>query len=99
MPAPRKNNRTAEQEATDKANDPYRKSAQPKGRGSKFSPNEFYRYSGMAIKMAVVIFAGVYGGILLDEKWNLSTPWMTILLSLVGVAMAIYVVIRDTKPR
>lgn len=53
----------------------------------------------MAIKMAVVIFAGVYGGILLDEKWNLSTPWMTILLSLVGVAMAIYVVIRDTKPR
>lgn len=53
----------------------------------------------MAIKMAVVIFAGVYGGILLDERIGGHTPWMTIILSLVGVAAAIYIVIRDTQPR
>lgn len=71
----------------------------PKGLVDKYNPNDFYRYSGMAIKMAVVIFAGVYGGMLLDEKWKLNTPWMTIVLSLVGVAASIYIVIRDTSPR
>lgn len=52
----------------------------------------------MAIKMGVVIFAGVYGGILLDEKFRLATPWWTIVLSLVSVAIAIYIVIKDTSP-
>jgi F0F1-type ATP synthase assembly protein I len=58
-----------------------------------------YRYSGMAIKMAAVIAAGVFGGQYLDEKLELETPWFTLLFSIVGVAMAIVVVIRDTKPR
>lgn len=61
------------------------------------NPNDFYRYSGMAIKMGVVIFAGVYGGQKLDARMANNTPWMTILLSLVGVALAIYFVISDTK--
>lgn len=61
------------------------------------NPNDFYKYTGMAVKMGVVIFVGVYGGRKLDEAMDNHTPWITILLSLVGVAAAIYFVISDTK--
>lgn len=51
----------------------------------------------MAIKMAVVIMAGVWGGQKLDENFGNQKPWYTIVLSLVSVAVAIYIVISDTR--
>lgn len=51
----------------------------------------------MGLKMAVVIAAGVFGGQYLDELMDNQNPWMTIVLSLVGVALAIYFVISDTS--
>jgi membrane protein DedA with SNARE-associated domain len=65
--------------------------------GLKKPPNDFYKYTGMAIKMGVVISAGVFGGQKLDEYSNNESPWYTILLSLFSVAIAIYIVISDTK--
>lgn len=61
------------------------------------NPNDFYKYSGMAIKMGVVIFAGVFGGQKLDAAMGNENPWMTIALSLLSVAVAIYFVISDTR--
>jgi len=66
-------------------------------KGSSKNPNDALKYSGMAVKMAVAIAAGVFGGQYLDEKLGNATPWMTIVLSLVGVAVAIYFVITDTS--
>ncbi|HKL03740.1 MAG TPA: AtpZ/AtpI family protein [Cryomorphaceae bacterium] len=51
----------------------------------------------MAIKMAVVILAGVLGGQKLDEKMGNEKPWYTIILSLFSVGVAIYIVISDTR--
>lgn len=62
-------------------------------------PNDFYRYTGMAIKMAVVILIGVMGGQKLDEKTGTQSPWFTIGLSLLSVGVAIYIVIADTRPK
>lgn len=76
---------------------PSNKNQKPTSGKRNNNPNDFYKYSGMAIKMGVVIFAGVYGGQKLDETMENQTPWMTILLSLLSVAMAIYIVISDTK--
>lgn len=61
------------------------------------SPNDFLRYSGMATKMAIVILAGVMGGQYLDEKSGNKSPWYTIVFSLLSVAIAIYIVIKDTS--
>lgn len=62
-------------------------------------PNDFLRYTGMATKMAVVIALAVYSGIKLDKSNTVEFPIWTLVLSLVGVAAAIYFVIRDTRPQ
>jgi membrane protein DedA with SNARE-associated domain len=51
----------------------------------------------MGIKMAVVILAGVFGGQKLDEINQNETPWFTLSLSIISVAVAIYFVISDTQ--
>jgi F0F1-type ATP synthase assembly protein I len=51
----------------------------------------------MAIKMALVIAAGVYGGMALDERYGGKTPWFTLGLSLIGVGAAVYIVIKEAS--
>lgn len=55
-------------------------------------------YSNMGIEMAVIIAAGVFGGIKVDKWLNIS-PLFTILLSLAGVGIAMYVMIKTTSPK
>ncbi len=45
--------------------------------------------------MGLIIFAGVFGGWKLDEKLGLSFPVFTLLLSIAGVATALYIAMRD----
>jgi F0F1-type ATP synthase assembly protein I len=49
----------------------------------------------MATQMAITIFLGVWGGMKLDESFQFETPVMTLICSLLGVIMAVYIVIRD----
>lgn len=51
----------------------------------------------MGTKMAVVILAGVLGGRALDDRSSLEFPLWTLVLSMLGVALAIYFVIKDTS--
>lgn len=55
--------------------------------------NNYAIYSNMGIEMGVIIALGVFGGIKLDQ-WLGCSPLFTILLSLGGVAIALYVMIR-----
>lgn len=58
--------------------------------------NDYAKYSGLAIQMAVIIGAGCYGGYKLDEHFkNTDTPIYTIILSLVSIALAMYIVLKD----
>ena len=66
--------------------------AQPKY--NKKSPLHNYAYySNMGIEMAVIIALGVFGGVKLDAWLHLS-PLFTIILSLAGVGIAMYVMIK-----
>jgi F0F1-type ATP synthase assembly protein I len=56
--------------------------------------NEYARYSGMAIQMLVIILLGVFGGVSLD-KWLHTKPVLTVILSIISVALSIYIVTRD----
>jgi F0F1-type ATP synthase assembly protein I len=49
----------------------------------------------MATQMAITIFLGVWGGVQVDKHLQFETPIMTLVLSLLGVVLAVYIVIRD----
>lgn len=57
--------------------------------------NNYLRFSGIAVKMGVIIFAGVYGGLKLDEYLNFQKPVFVLIGSILSVALAIYSIIKD----
>jgi Mn2+/Fe2+ NRAMP family transporter len=62
---------------------------------NKTNLHSYARYSSIALQMMVIITAGVWGGVQLDKLLNLTFPLLSILLSFVSVAMAIYLAIKD----
>ena len=62
--------------------------------------NAYAKYSALGVQMAVIIGGGSYGGHKLDEYYKNTTPIFTIILSLVSIAIAMYVVLKDfIKPK
>lgn len=57
--------------------------------------NVYAKYSGLAIQMGVIIGVGVFAGQYLDGVLAFETPWLTIFLSLLGVFIALYIVIKE----
>lgn len=56
--------------------------------------NDYARYSGIAIQMLGVILLGVFGGFKLDQ-WLNTRPILTVVFSIISVALSIYLVTRD----
>jgi F0F1-type ATP synthase assembly protein I len=57
--------------------------------------NAYAKYSALGVQMAVVIGGGCYGGFKLDEYYKNTTPIFTIILSLLSIAIAMYIVLKD----
>lgn len=57
--------------------------------------NAYAKYSALGIQMALIIGGGCYGGYKLDEYYKNVTPIFTIILSLVSIALAMYIVLKD----
>lgn len=57
--------------------------------------NAYAKYSALGIQMALIIGGGCYGGYKLDEHYKNTTPIFTIILSLVSIALAMYIVLKD----
>jgi len=63
-------------------------------------PNQFVKFSNLAIQMGLIIGLGAWGGHKLDQHYNTSKPVWTIVLSLLGIAAGLYVVLKDfIKPK
>jgi F0F1-type ATP synthase assembly protein I len=62
---------------------------------TKANNHSILRYTSMATQMGITIFLGVWGGIKLDDYLQFETPVMTLVGSLLGVVVAVYIVIRD----
>ena len=58
--------------------------------------NNFAKFSGIAFEMLGIIVLGVWGGLKLDA-WLDTKPLLTVILSLGGVAAAIYQMIIKIK--
>jgi F0F1-type ATP synthase assembly protein I len=57
--------------------------------------NKFAQLSGLGIQMGAIIGLFAWLGTYLDEKYQLKTPWWTIVLSLFGVFAGLYLIIRE----
>ena len=68
-------------------------STKPKKSPSSF--NAYAKYSALGVQMALIIGGGCYGGYKLDEYYNNTTPVFTIILSLLSIALAMYIVLKD----
>ncbi len=68
---------------------------QPSVPPNKQGNNSILRYTSLATQMAITIFLGVWGGMKLDSYFQFDTPVMTLICSLLGVTLAVYIVIRD----
>lgn len=55
----------------------------------------YAKYSGLGLQMAIIIGGGCYGGFKLDEHFKNKTPIFTIVISLVSIALAMYIVLKD----
>ena len=59
--------------------------------------NKYLGFVNIAFQMGIVIAAGVFAGIWLDEKFPNKYSAYTISLSLIGVFIALYQVFRAVK--
>jgi hypothetical protein len=57
--------------------------------------NAMMRYASMGTQMMAIICIGVFGGVKLDEYLGWKVPVATLVLSLLSVAVAIYLSIKD----
>ncbi|MEN8224076.1 MAG: AtpZ/AtpI family protein [Bacteroidota bacterium] len=55
----------------------------------------YARYSSIAFQMLMIILAGVFGGRELDRWLELKFPVFTLVLTIAGVILSIYFVIKD----
>lgn len=53
------------------------------------------KYGGMAFQMGMTIFLCVFLGKKLDNYFELSPPYLTATLAIVGVFLAMFLVIRQ----
>ena len=54
-------------------------------------------YFSRSIQMAAIIGGCVYGGYQADKGIGLKFPVFTLILSLIGVALGIYIFVRDSN--
>ena len=57
--------------------------------------NNYARYSSIGLQMVIIILIGVFGGMKIDEYFNIKFPVFTVILSFLSVVLAIYSVVRD----
>ncbi len=57
--------------------------------------NNWGKYTSIASQMIVIIVAGTFGGLKLDQWVNIDFPLFTLILTLSSVILAIYLAIKD----
>lgn len=59
--------------------------------------NSYAKYTGLAFQMIVIIGVFAFAGYKIDEATHHATKWVTAALSLAGVFISLFIVIRSVK--
>ncbi|WP_214071398.1 AtpZ/AtpI family protein [Mucilaginibacter sp. dw_454] len=57
----------------------------------------YSKYIGVAFQMLIIIGIFTFAGYKIDQSAGHATKWVTALLSLIGVFIALFIVIRSLK--
>ncbi|HEK21619.1 MULTISPECIES: AtpZ/AtpI family protein [unclassified Mucilaginibacter] len=63
----------------------------------KTEVNAYAKYTGVAFQMIVVIGVFAFAGYKIDNAAGHTTKWVTAVLSLIGVFVSLYLVIRAVR--
>ena len=61
------------------------------------SMNAYAKYSAVGFQMIIIIGGFTYAGYKIDQSAHHSVQWVTAVLSLIGVFISLYIVIRSVK--
>ncbi|NCD71562.1 AtpZ/AtpI family protein [Mucilaginibacter agri] len=59
--------------------------------------NNYIKYSSIAFQMFAIIGVFTFVGYEIDKHAQHATPWVTAMLSLIGVFISLYLVIKSLK--
>jgi len=59
--------------------------------------NNYVKFSGLGFQMIAIIGVFAFAGYKIDEAANHKVKWVTATLSLIGVFISLYVVIKSIK--
>lgn len=59
--------------------------------------NSVAKFTGVAFQMAAIIGLFAFAGYKIDQAANHTTKWVTAILSLIGVCISLYIVIKSLK--
>jgi hypothetical protein len=63
----------------------------------KTSLNDYVRFSAIGLEMAIVVVAGVWGGVALDKYCLFRVPVFRLLFSFLSLFAAMWILIRTIK--
>lgn len=59
--------------------------------------NNYIKYSGLGFQMIVIIGIFSFAGYKLDQSMHHQTQWVTAVLSLIGVFVSLYIILKSLK--
>lgn len=62
---------------------------------TKSKLTNYAKYTSIGLQMVVIIAGGVFGGFKLDDYLDWKFPLFTVIFSMLAVAIAIYLAIKD----
>lgn len=63
----------------------------------KRSLKSYAKYSSLGLQMGALIFGGAYGGKWLDAEQGTDKPWFTMIGTLGGMALGLYLFLKGIK--
>ena len=73
----------------------FNKTSENKRDKEKKELKDYARYSTLAFKLIVIVLAGFFGGMKLDQLLNLEIPVFTLVLASSGLFLSLYLLIKD----
>ena len=61
----------------------------------KKQPRNWLIFSGLAFQIGTVMYIMIYLGVWIQEKWEISSKWPTLVTSSIGLILVLLIIIKQ----